>query len=123
MAADCFPANERGIKSASVFPEPNTAVYDGILPFSYFCPTKVSIEKMPAPDAKYYQHLTKRHWDVSATENYEMRTRTMYFQAWFYGILVIFVHFFMQKEKKFAGTSGSDGFWALLPKGHSEYFS
>lgn len=117
-----FPMNERGIRSSSPFPEPNTAIYDTYMPWTYFQPMDVKMEKMPAPEAKYYQHLTKKPWDVSSTELLEIQSRKKYIQAIAYLILIVYLYFLMPKEKSFSGLRGSDGYWIMLPKNQPEKF-
>lgn len=120
--ANAYPLNDRGIRSSSPFPEPNTAIYDTYQPWTYFHPIDVNVEKMPAPDPKYYQKHTKRPWDLSATELLDIQSRRKYFQMWGYGIATIFVYFLMPKEKSFSGLRGSDGHWIMLPTGQPEKF-
>lgn len=122
MIANAHPLNERGIRSSSPFPEPNTAVYDTYQPWTYFHPIDVKIDKLPAPNPKYFQKHTKRHWDLSATELLEIQSRRKYFQVWGYGLVTVFVYFLMPKEKSFSGLRGADGHWVLLPKFQPEKF-
>jgi len=114
--------NERGIRSSSPFPEPNTAIYDTYMPWTYFQPMDVKVEKMPAPEPKYYQHLTKKPWDVSSTELLEIQSRKKYIQAIGYLMLIVYLYFLMPKEKSFSGLRGSDGHWVMLPKNQPEKF-
>lgn len=120
--ANAYPLNERGIRSSSPFPEPNTAVYETYQPWTYFHPIDVDIERLPAPDPKYFQKHTKRPWDLSATELLEIQSRRKYFQAWGYGLATVFLYFLMPKEKSFSGLRGSDGTWIMLPKFQPEKF-
>lgn len=120
--ANAYPLNERGIRSSSPFAEPNTAVYEAYLPWTYFCPHNVNIEKMPAPEAKYYQRLTKKPWDVSSTEAIEINSRKKFFGFIIYTGLVIWAYFYLPKEKSYSGLYGPDGHWVLLPKNKPEYF-
>ncbi|EPY35204.1 hypothetical protein STCU_01198 [Strigomonas culicis] len=117
-----YPLNERGIRSSSPFQEPNTAIYDSYLSWTYFQPLDVNIEKLPAPEAKYYQRLTKRPWDVSSTEMIEIQSRKKYFQTWLYLVAVIIMYFLLPKEKSYNGLRGSDGIWVALPKNQPEKF-
>ena len=118
------PTGERGIRSSSPFAEPNTAVYDSYMSWTYFQPMRVDIEKMAAPEKKYYQRLTRKPWDLSTMEYHDMITRKRFVQFWWLFALSMFMYFFMTKEKKFAGTSdiSSDGIWVLLPKNRPELF-
>ncbi|CAD2217408.1 hypothetical protein AGDE_04028 [Angomonas deanei] len=120
--ANVYPLNERGIRSSSPFPEPNTAIYDTYMPWTYFQPMDVNIEKMPAPEPKYYQKLTKRPWDVSSTELLEIQSRKKYMQVIFYICACAYLYFLMPKEKSYSGLRGSDGIWILLPKNQPEKF-
>ena len=120
--AVAHPTNERGIKSSSMWNEPNTAVYDTHFPWTYFQPQKVNIEALPAPEAKYYQRFTKRPWDISSTEWQEMTTRKRFIQSFWYAFLFFMVYFYLPKEKSFSGSRGTDGFWALLPKNQPHLF-
>lgn len=120
--ANCYPLNERGIRSSSLFQEPNTAVYDAYMPWTYFQPIKVDIQKMPAPEAKYYQRLTKKPWDISNTELMEIQSRKKYFGFMIYGGLVVIAYFFIPREKTYTGLRGYDGHWILLPKNKPEMF-
>eukprot|EP00796_Vickermania_ingenoplastis_P009260 gene9260-6511_t len=120
--ANVYPLNERGIRSSSPFPEPNTAVYDTYQPWTYFHPIDVNVEKLPAPEPQYYQKHTKRPWDLSATELLEIQSRRKYFQIWFYAFATFFLYFLMPKEKSYSGLRGSDGFWIMLPKFQPEKF-
>ncbi|KAL7701609.1 hypothetical protein N2W54_004651 [Lotmaria passim] len=119
---NAFPLNERGIRSSSPFPEPNTAIYDTYMPWTYFQPIDVQIEKMPAPEAKYYQHHTKKPWDVSTTDLMEIQSRKKYLQGIGYLILVVYLYTLLPKEKSYTGKVGSDGFWVMLPKNQPEKF-
>lgn len=123
-AANTFSVNERGVKSSSQFPEPHTAVYDSaILPWTYFQPMKVNIEKLPAPEAKYYQVLTKKPWDVSSTEWVEIQYRKKAIgSAWYFSLLFA-AYFLLPKEKSYSGLRGFDGWYILLPKNQSELFA
>jgi len=116
------PLNERGIRSSSPFPEPNTAIYDTYMPWTYFQPMDVNIEKMPAPEAKYYQRHTKRPWDLSSTELLEIQSRKKYLQGVGYALLAIYLYCLLPKEKSFSGLRGSDGYWVALPKNQPEKF-
>lgn len=118
-----FPVNEKNVRSSSMFPEPNTSVYDSaLLPWTYFAPHKVNIQKMPAPDAKYYQKNTKRPWDVSTTEWREFVVRRSLFFVLYTSTMCFLFYFVIPKEKNFSGLRGSDGFYVLLPKNKPEMF-
>ncbi|CAJ1027569.1 hypothetical protein Q4I32_004614 [Leishmania shawi] len=119
---NAFPMNERGIRSSSPFPEPNTAIYDTYMPWTYFQPIDVNIHKMPEPEAKYYQFHTKKPWDVSTTDLIEIQSRKKYVQGVGYFLMVIYVYFLMPKEKSYSGETGSDGFFVMLPKNQPEKF-
>ncbi|SYZ66625.1 hypothetical_protein (plasmid) [Leishmania braziliensis MHOM/BR/75/M2904] len=119
---NAFPMNERGIRSSSPFPEPNTAIYDTYMPWTYFQPIDVKINKMPEPEAKYYQFHTKKPWDVSTTDLIEIQSRKKYVQGVGYFLMVIYVYFLMPKEKSYSGETGSDGFFVMLPKNQPEKF-
>lgn len=119
---NAFPLSERGVRSSSPFMENNTAIYDSYQSFTYMQPQDINIEKMPAPEAKYYQHHTKRPWDVSSTELTEIVSRRKFVQACGYGVITIFLYFIMPKEKSFSGSRGSDGSWIMLPKNQPEKF-
>ncbi|EAN91737.1 hypothetical protein C3747_20g11 [Trypanosoma cruzi] len=119
---NAFPMNERGVRSSSPFQEPNTAIYDTYMSWTYFQPIDVNIEKLPAPEAKYYQRHTKRPWDISTTELIEIQSRKKYFQVWGYLIAFIYLYFLMPKEKSFSGLHGPDGHWIMLPKSRPELF-
>lgn len=123
--ANVLPVSDRGIKSSSMFPEPNVALYDaGPLTWTYFEPLKVAgIEKLPAPEAKYYQRLTKRPWDVSSSEWVEITYRKKAIGTFYYFTLICLVYFYLPKEKQFSGLKGSDGFYVLLPKNQTELFA
>lgn len=120
--ANAYPLNERGIRSSSPFPEPNTAVYEAYMPWTYFQPHKVDIEKLPAPDAKYYQRFTKRPWDVSSTEAIEINSRKKFLGFVTYSFLIVWAYFWLPKEKSYSGLHGPDGSWIFLPKNKPEYF-
>ena len=123
-AANHMPTSDRGVKSSSIFPEPNTAVYDStFLPWTYFEPIKVNIEKLPAPEPKYYQRLTRKPWDVSSTEWMEISARKRFVLGMYYGSMLIVVMFLVPKERSFSGETGFDGFFINLPKGKSELFA
>ncbi|AYU79554.1 protein of unknown function - conserved [Leishmania donovani] len=119
---NAFPMNERGIRSSSPFPEPNTAIYDSYMPWTYFQPIDVKVDKMPAPEAKYYQHHTKKPWDVSTTDLIEIQSRKKYVQGVGYFVMLIYLYFLMPKEKSYSGETGSDGFFVMLPKNQPEKF-
>ncbi|CCW64326.1 unnamed protein product [Phytomonas sp. EM1] len=128
---DCTTSNEmqnvyrlgpRGIRSSSPFEEPNTAIYDSFVSWTYFQPIDIKVDKLPAPKAKYYQHHTKKPWDVSSTELMEITSRRKYVQGWGYLFLSIYVYFLMPKEKSFSGIRGSDGWWIMLPRNQPEKF-
>ena len=121
--AALMPANSRGVKSTTLFEEPNTSIYDSTASWSYFQPMKVNIEKMGAPDAKYYQRHTRREWDISTSEWYEMTQRKKYVLTWYYAALILLFWFVIPKEKSYSGLVGCDGFWALLPKGQPELYA
>lgn len=123
MNAVAYRHNERGIRSSSMFPEPNTAIYDSYMPWTYFEPIKVDIEKMPAPEAKYYQKFTKKPWDISTTELMEIQARKKYIHAVIYFFMWIAIYFVLPKEKTYIGTRGSDGKWIMLPKNQPELFN
>jgi uncharacterized protein YceK len=119
-----LPTTDRGVKSSSIFPEPNTAVYDSaFLPWTYFEPVKVSIEKMPAPEKKYYQRLTRKPWDVSSTEWMEISARKRYVGGIYYACLIGAAMFVLPKERSFSGEVGQDGWFVNLPKNKSHYFA
>jgi hypothetical protein len=119
-----LPSNERGVKSSTIFPEPNTAVYDStFVPWTYFDPIKVDIEKLPVPEKKYYQRLTRKPWDVTCTEWMEISARKRYVIGMYYLALIFFIMFLMPKERSFSGLTGSDGFFVNLPKGKDHYFA
>lgn len=120
--ANAFPMGPRGVRSSSPFPEPNTAIYDSYLSWTYFQPLEVKIEKLPAPDPKYYQHHTKRPWDVSCTELLEIVSRRKFLQMWCYIVVCFYLYFLMPKEKSYSGLRGSDGYWIMLPKNEPEKF-
>lgn len=122
MCANAYPVNERGIRSSSMFPESNTAIYESYMPWTYFQPGKVDIETMPAPEPKYYQRHTKKPWDISTTELLEIQARKKYIHCMIYGVLFVMLYFVLPKEKTYAGTRGSDGFWIMLPKNQPELF-
>eukprot|EP00758_Cryptobia_borreli_P002070 Tbor_TRINITY_DN2760_c0_g1::TRINITY_DN2760_c0_g1_i1::g.15245::m.15245 len=122
MNANVYSTNDRGIKSSSMFKEPNTAIYESYLPWTYFQPMKIDIEKMPAPEAKYYQRHTKKPWDISTTELLEIQARKKYIHCLMYSVLFVMLYFVLPKEKNFAGTRGCDGFWIMLPKNQPEQF-
>lgn len=120
--AHAFPMGANGVRSSSPFPEPNTAIYDTYMSWTYFQPLDVKIEKLPAPEAKYYQHHTKRAWDVSCAELLEIVSRRKYLQVWGYAIVCVYLYFLMPKEKSYSGLRGSDGHWVMLPKNQPEKF-
>lgn len=120
--ANAYPMGERGIRSSSPFVEPNTAVYEAYMPWTYFQPHKVDVEKMPAPEAKYYQRLTKKPWDISSTELIEITSRKKFSGFIIYTFLVVLAYFYVPKEKSYSGLHGPDGWWILLPKNKPEYF-
>ena len=123
-AVNHLPTSDRGVKSSSIFPEPNTAIYDStFIPWTYFEPTKVHIEKMPAPEAKYYQRLTRKPWDVSSTEWMEISNRKRYVMSFWYSAMLVFVMFIVPKERSFSGLIGYDGFFVMLPKNKPELFA
>ena len=120
--SDLFPTNERGLKHTSLIAEPNTAIYDSWLPWSYFQPHKVSIQKMGVPDAKYYQRFTKKPWDLSSTEYNELiHRKRMFHTAWF-GVMIFVVCFICNKGNQYAGLRGLDGYWIALPVGKPHKF-
>lgn len=123
-AVNHMPTNDRGVKSSSIFPEPNTAVYDStFVPWTYFEPVKVEIEKLPAPEPKYYQRFTRKPWDVSSTEWMEITARKRYVLGMFYAMLIFAIMFIIPKERSFSGEIGYDGFFVNLPKNKSELFA
>eukprot|EP00656_Telonema_subtile_P001071 TRINITY_DN10510_c0_g1_i3.p1 TRINITY_DN10510_c0_g1~~TRINITY_DN10510_c0_g1_i3.p1 ORF type:complete len:122 (-),score=26.74 TRINITY_DN10510_c0_g1_i3:189-554(-) len=83
---------------------------------------KRQIETMPAPEPKYYQRHTKKPWDISTTELLEIQARKKYIHCMIYGVLFVMLYFVLPKEKTYAGTRGSDGFWIMLPKNQPELF-
>jgi hypothetical protein len=123
-STNTLPVNERGVKSSSQFPEPNTAVYDAaIISWTYFEPMKVTVDKLPAPEAKYYQKNTKRPWDISSTEWVEIQYRKKFFMSVYYFTLLCLVFFYFPKEKSYSGLRGADGWYVMLPKNQSELFA
>ena len=122
MAPLSFPDNERNIKASFVFPENNTSVYEAYAVWTYFQPQKVTIERLPAPDPKYYQFHTKRLWDISATEQMEIIIRKRFIGFFVCGFTVIYLYGFLKDERSYDGTEGHDPFWALLPKNRAEWF-
>ena len=119
-----LPTSERGVKSSTIFPEPNTAVYDStFVPWTYFEPVKVDIEKLPVPEKQYYQRLTRKPWDVSCTEWMEITARKRYVGGMFYASFIFFVMFLMPRERTYSGVTGADGFFANLPAGKPEMFA
>jgi hypothetical protein len=107
-----------------MFVEPNTAVYDGaFIPFTYLQPMKVTVEKLPAPEAKYYQRLTRKPWDISSTEWMEITARKRYFAAMWYGAMIVVMMFMMPKERSFSGIKGADGYYVNLPTRKPEMFA
>ena len=122
MQALSFPPNERGVKASFVFPEENTAVYEAYMPWTYLQPGKVDIERLPAPDPKYYQVHTKRLWDISSTEQMEIIIRKRFYGTLVCGVTLIFLYGFLKDERSYDGTEGHDPFWALLPKNRPEWF-
>lgn len=120
--ANAFQMNEHGVRSSSPFPEPNTAIYDGYMSWTYFQPIDVKVELLPAPEAKYYQRLTKKPWDVSSTEWTELTLRRQFMSFWWTLFLFIMAYFMLPKEKSYSGVRGSDGFYILLPKNEPEKF-
>jgi hypothetical protein len=127
-AANCVPSNERGLKASAMFQEGlQTANYDalfGAWSWTYMQPVaKVNIEKMPAPEAKYYQQHTKKPWDISCSDYVEIITRKRFFLCGLWGSLVLAMFFVMPKEKQFSGKKGADGWWIGLPKNQPELFA
>jgi hypothetical protein len=119
-----LPSNDRGVKSSSIFPEPNTAVYDAAFAsWTYFEPTKVNIEKLPVPEKQYYQRLTRKPWDVSCTEWMEITARKRYVSGMYYLCFIAFVMFILPRERTYSGLSGSDGFFVNLPANKPEMFA
>jgi hypothetical protein len=117
-----FPVNDRGIKSSFALAETNTATYEAVQTWTWMQPGKVNIEKMPAPEAKYYQVHTKRIWDVSSTEQMEIILRKRIFHFFIMATFVIYLYFFHVDERSYDGTTGRDPIWALLPKNRPEMF-
>ena len=119
-----LPINERGVKSSSIFPEPNTAVYDStFVAWTYFEPTKVEIAKLPAPEAQYYQRHTRKPWDVSSTEWMEITSRKKYVFGTWYVAFGAFVMLYMPRERTYSGLEGGDGYFVNLPKNQPEMFA
>jgi hypothetical protein len=107
-----------------MFAEPHTAVYDSlIVPWTYLQPVKVNVELMPAPEAKYYQRLTKKPWDISSSEWVEMSYRKRFLMACWYTSFIVSLMFILPKEKSFSGLKGSDGWYIALPKNRPELFA
>lgn len=121
--AACLPVNERGIKSSSMFHEPNTAIYDASVSWTYLQPQKVNVEKFPAPEAKYYQRLTRKPWDISTAEWVEITHRKKTAMSFWYFSVFLMAWFVIPKEKSYSGLAGTDGFWVLLPKNEPELFN
>jgi hypothetical protein len=117
-----YPLNDRQVNASWIFPEENTAVYEAYLPFTYFQPHKVNIEKLPAPEPKYYQFHTKRLWDISSTEQVEMILRKRLFHFMFCCFTLVYLYGFHKDERSFDGLEGVDPFWSLLPKNRPEWF-
>lgn len=122
FTANAHPMGNRNVRSSSVFPEPNTAIYDGYLAWTYFQPLDIKIDTMAAPEAKHYQRHTKRPWDVSCTELVEIQSRRRYLQLWWYSLLLVLIFFLLPKEKSFSGLRGPDGHYIMLPKNQPEKF-
>lgn len=126
--ANCVPTNERGIKSTGPLQEGlQTSNYDamfGAWSWSYMQPVaKVNVDKLPVPEAKYYQQLTKKPWDISCSEYVEILTRKRAMFASFWGMLLVIMFFIMPKEKQYSGKKGADGWWIWLPKNKPELFA
>ena len=117
-----YGVNERGVRSSSMFAESNTAVYDNHIAWTYLQTAKVCVERMPAPEAKYYKVHTRRPWDISSQEYFELTTRRHFIKCVYFAIMFFLIYFYLPKEKTFIGTRGTDGFWVMLPKNQPHQF-
>ena len=126
--ANCVPSNERGLKASAMYQEGlQTANYDALMgawSWTYMRPVeKVEVEKLAAPEAKYYQVHTKKPWDISCTDYVEIIARKRMFLCALWGSLILIMFFVMPKEKQFSGKKGADGWWIMLPKNKPEMFA
>ena len=119
-----FPTTERGVHSSSLFQENNTAVYDAFQPFTYFQPVeKIQVEKIPEPDAKYYQVNTRRHWDITWTEWNEIVNRKKMFMLYInVPVVMLATYFLTRRSMSFAGERGYDVVVIGAPKNQPHLF-